>query len=656
MRLFTKGLLLVAVPIVCELALLVALFGVERQVADAERWALQSKKVINQAEALLGPLLRQASQLRSGIIVGDPSFSDKRSTWIELADRLNALEATVADNPEQTGRIARMRETIDRYRKLTQRVADQLRSGERERVIEVYRGEQMPREINEFRSELSDFVDAENTLQADRNVQLQGSLKTQQFMLWFAVSASLLIAVLSALAFARHIAQRIEVLTANALRLGTGEPLDAPLSGSDEIVQLDKVLHETGRKLVRAEREHALLKADLQWRTGELAQVNEQLRQQTQDNEMFIYSVSHDLRSPLVNLQGFSRELKVSASELRETIDELDLPATERERLERIVEGEINESIGFLQNAVTRAGGIIDALLRLSRAGRVEYQWSLVDVNAVLQRVIESLKNKTHAGGARVMIQSLPPAWGDAAAIEQIFTQLIGNAFAYLDPSRCGVIDIGWIDPGADNTLHVPMPATIQMNGAVQREPGAYAFDARAQRSGALDGTLVRDGREQPAQVSAGAAPMAVKHSEPNHVYYVRDNGRGIPAALLPKVFNAFQRLHTDVGPGDGIGLALVKRMVERHRGRVWVESADGAGSTFYIALPAHAPLSVHGGPPQTNRYYPDIKNHGGGKRLPYWAERDASVLHRHGLAVHRVGGIGFDPHAGVFNTSWEKP
>src|SRR5260221_8277730 len=104
MRLFTKGLLLVAVPIVFELALLAALFGVERQVADAERWALQSKKVINQAEALLDPLLRQASRLRAGIIVGDTSFADKRSTWIELADRLNALDAAVADNPEQAGR------------------------------------------------------------------------------------------------------------------------------------------------------------------------------------------------------------------------------------------------------------------------------------------------------------------------------------------------------------------------------------------------------------------------------------------------------------------------------------------------------------------------------------------------------------------------
>jgi signal transduction histidine kinase len=66
----------------------------------------------------------------------------------------------------------------------------------------------------------------------------------------------------------------------------------------------------------------------------------------------------------------------------------------------------------------------------------------------------------------------------------------------------------------------------------------------------------------------------------------VRDNGLGIPAAYMSKVFRAFQRLHGEVAKGEGIGLALVRRMVERHGGRVWVESAEGAGSTFFVVLP----------------------------------------------------------------------
>ncbi len=68
--------------------------------------------------------------------------------------------------------------------------------------------------------------------------------------------------------------------------------------------------------------------------------------------------------------------------------------------------------------------------------------------------------------------------------------------------------------------------------------------------------------------------------------YYVRDNGLGIPAAYMSKVFRAFQRLHGEAAAGDGIGLAVVRRAAERHGGRVWVESAEGAGSTFFVALP----------------------------------------------------------------------
>jgi signal transduction histidine kinase len=69
-------------------------------------------------------------------------------------------------------------------------------------------------------------------------------------------------------------------------------------------------------------------------------------------------------------------------------------------------------------------------------------------------------------------------------------------------------------------------------------------------------------------------------------VFLVRDNGLGIPEAYLPKVFAIFQRLHADRAPGEGIGLALVRRMVERHGGHIWVESVAGEGTTFFVALP----------------------------------------------------------------------
>jgi signal transduction histidine kinase len=114
--------------------------------------------------------------------------------------------------------------------------------------------------------------------------------------------------------------------------------------------------------------------------------------------------------------------------------------------------------------------------------------------------------------------------WGDPTALEQVFANLIGNAVNYLDPAREGQIEIGT----------TPAP------------PGVHSL----------------------------------------RIFYVRDNGLGIPAVALPRLFNAFQRLHGNVAAGEGIGLALVRRVVERHGGRVWAESKEGVGTTFYLSLP----------------------------------------------------------------------
>jgi signal transduction histidine kinase len=195
-----------------------------------------------------------------------------------------------------------------------------------------------------------------------------------------------------------------------------------------------------------------------------------------------------------------------------------------------ILDGDVRESLQYLRAAVTQAAAIIDALLRISRAGRLEYQWQRVSVGRVVGRVVEALQGVISQRATVVTVRELPPAWGDPGAIEQIFSNLVGNALNYLDPARSGRIEIGALEP----------------------EP--------------VDET----------------EPRALR----TRTYYVRDNGLGIPAAYMSKVFRAFQRLHGDVANGDGVGLAVVRRMVERHGGRIWVESAEGAGSTFFVVLP----------------------------------------------------------------------
>lgn len=259
-------------------------------------------------------------------------------------------------------------------------------------------------------------------------------------------------------------------------------------------------------------------------RTAELAERNLQLTQKTEENEAFVYSVSHDLRSPLVNLEGFSEELHAAARDLERLLADERTPPDLRRQAGELFETGVREPVGFIRTAVGRLGRIIDALLRLSRAGRVMYQPQVLDVAAVARRVVDSLHRTIGERKAEVVLAELPPAWGDPLAAEQVLANLIGNALNYIDPARPVRVEVGSLPSGGE-----------------------------------------------PAEV---------------RTYFVRDNGVGIPAAYQAKLFQALQRLHPDKAPGEGIGLAIVRRVLERLGGTVRVESEVGRGTTFYFTLP----------------------------------------------------------------------
>lgn len=546
MKLFTKGLLLIAIPSIVELVLLGVVLDTQQAAARAARNAENSKQILWQASSLVDPLLREAARVRTGIALEDPSFIDRHAVWTEFADRIALLSHMVADNPAQLTRVDHMRAAAYAWRAQAGDVADALRAGRNVGWARAA-GAALPPEIETVRGELDEFIAEEARLDARRTVSSSMTRERQQDALIAAVIGSMLVWGATAIVFARNVGGRLAALGDNARRLGDGVKLAPALSGDDEIAALDAVLHQTSKRLRDAEHEQIALKRQLQARAADLAGANEHLRQETQDNEMFIYSVSHDLRSPLVNLQGFSKELQVSCDDLRVQIDSAGLPAVEHRRMTGLLDGDVNESLQFLRQAVGRAAAIIDALLRISRAGRLEYRWQRVNMGRIVERVLAGLESMP----ARVDVRALPPAWGDPAAIEQIFGNLVDNAVRHLDPQRPGWIEIG----------------------AVEAAPDEGAADA-SDISG-------KSGTSGKSDVSGVAV------TEPRtRTYYVRDNGVGIPAAYLPKLFRAFQRLHGGDSGGEGIGLALARRIAERHGGRMWVESAEGAGSTFFVALP----------------------------------------------------------------------
>jgi signal transduction histidine kinase len=256
-------------------------------------------------------------------------------------------------------------------------------------------------------------------------------------------------------------------------------------------------------------------------RTAALASANVVLEQKNEEVEAFVYIVSHDLRAPLVNIQGFASEILRSCGSLEETLRSAVLRPDIETAVLTILRQDIAGALTYISASTTKFQRLIDTLLLLSRTGKQELRLEEANVRAIVETTISSLRQTIQSGGAEVLVETLPGITGDVTAIGQVFSNLISNALKYSKPGR---------------------PARIIVGG----------------------------------QISEGQAH-----------YWVRDNGAGIPASAQRRLFQVFQRFHPDLASGDGMGLAIVKRIVERHGGRVWAESEEDIGTTFHVELPA---------------------------------------------------------------------
>jgi two-component system sensor kinase FixL len=261
-------------------------------------------------------------------------------------------------------------------------------------------------------------------------------------------------------------------------------------------------------------RAHDELEVRVQERTAELMAANEEIKR-------FAYIVSHDLRAPLINLKGFASELRLACDVLQAALPAAlpHLEAPQRADISHVLDQDIPEALGFIETSVSRMDHLIRAILHLSRLGRRDLHFELLDMQALVQGTVQTLAHQIAQRHAHVTVEPLPTVLADRTAMEQIMGNLLANAVAYLDPDR---------------------PGEIVVTG--ERRP---------------DGTVLQ----------------------------VRDNGRGIAAADIPKVFEPFRRVGKQDVPGEGMGLAYVQTLVRRHGGDIRCHSTPGIGTTFTFTI-----------------------------------------------------------------------
>jgi signal transduction histidine kinase len=332
-------------------------------------------------------------------------------------------------------------------------------------------------------------------------VEAFAPVRTLQVIMFSLGAIMVVIGLAAAGLIARTVTHPIRALREGAEAIRAGDLRRRVGTGAqDEVGSLSRAFDAMTYALVNdiAEREKA---------EGEVRGLNEalehhvrQLEESNKELEAFSYSVSHDLRSPLRSIDGFSLALVEDYS------GKLDEEA--RDYLDRI------------RAATQRMSQLIDDLLKLSRVARMEAKREAVGLSAIAGDIAGRLRKNHPDRQVRFVIAENLTASGDERLLTVVLENLIGNAWKFSEKNPQAVIEFGFTD--------------------VQGEPA----------------------------------------------YFVKDNGAGFDMAFANKLFHPFQRLHQAAEfSGTGIGLATVKRIINRHGGLVWIEGEVGKGTTVYFTL-----------------------------------------------------------------------
>jgi signal transduction histidine kinase len=447
-------------------------------------------EVENQISTLLLQIRRAESAARGYLITSEPRFlAEHEAATATILTDIDELATLVGDNPVQLDNLKRLRLPVEARLKEFSRAIDFVKRND------IAGGIAMLREAGASDSVLL-IHDIANAMRAEEDRLFASRTATADRTQWLA-----------------------------SLVTVAGSGLVIALAGiSIFLVRRSARARDSAEVLLRDN--NLNLEATVDERTADLREANNEIQR-------FAYIVSHDLRSPLVNIMGFTSELEELRADIFKRIAvlgragaaspapggageiELELDAEDKQ-----LSQDYSEALGFIKSSIAKMDRLITAILNLTREGRREFEPVRIDTRDLIEGIVATVAHQAAEAEARIHIEPLPNIVSDRLALEQIFSNLIDNALKYLKP---GV-------------------------------PGAISVRGRTKLGFAI--------------------------------FEITDNGRGIDPKDHQRIFDLFRRAGTQDKPGQGIGLAHVRALVRRLGGTMSVSSELHSGSTFTITLP----------------------------------------------------------------------
>jgi signal transduction histidine kinase len=454
-------------------------------------WLVHTVEVENQINTVLLNVRRAESATRAYMLSQAPGFlAEKEAATSAILPEIDHLSELTVDNPVEAENIAKLRRAAESRLADFDRGIDRVKNNDVAASVEILRQGRSTEAADEI-TRIAEAMHAEEyRLFVERT---QTTDRTQMLASVVTVLGSALVVALAAISiFLVRRSLRARDIAEARLR-------DANLN----------------------------LEATVDERTADLREANQEIQR-------FAYIVSHDLRSPLVNIMGFTSELDELRTDVFKRIATLaGAPAPVRatagdggeiepvlEEKDKQLAEDFSEALGFIKSSIAKMDRLITAILNLTREGRREFKPVKIDTRELIEGIVATVAHQSAEADASIRIEPLPDLISDRLAIEQIFSNLIDNALKYL---RSGV-------------------------------PGEIIIRGRTKLRFAI--------------------------------FEVTDNGRGIDPKDHQRIFDLFRRAGTQDKPGQGIGLAHVRALVRRLGGTMSVSSELHKGSTFTITLP----------------------------------------------------------------------